>query len=188
MVIGVSGILVPAALLVEKRRRLISSSRAAGMTSRLAEMNWMRAWSSERAVSLSLALWMLPVVLGLALAIPLALLTGRRWGATLLRTPEDVAPPAVVARAAALQPEWEGKIAPGVARLLRDPRLMQAHRAMLPPARRPRLDPIDPVLVHARAKLDKVETLEDALAALPAPELAAVLGNRAALDRLCALR
>ena len=31
------------------------------------------------AVSLSLALWMLPVVLGLALAIPLALLTGRRW-------------------------------------------------------------------------------------------------------------
>ncbi len=31
------------------------------------------------AVSLSLALWMLPVVLGLALAIPLALVTGRRW-------------------------------------------------------------------------------------------------------------
>ena len=52
------------------------------------------------AVSLSLALWMLPVVLGLALAIPLALLTGRRWAGGLLRTPEDVAPPPVVARAA----------------------------------------------------------------------------------------
>ncbi len=41
-------------------------------------------------VSPSLALWMLPVVLGLALAIPLALLTGRRWsGGGLLRTPEE---------------------------------------------------------------------------------------------------
>lgn len=138
-------------------------------------------------VSVSLALWMLPVVLGLALAIPLALLTGRRLGATLLRTPEDGAPPAVVARAAALLHEWEDEIAPGVARLLRDPGVMQAHRAMLPPTPRPRLDPIDPVLVQARAKLDEVETLEDALTALPGPELAAVLGNRAALDRLCAL-
>ena len=57
-------------------------------------------------VSLSLALWMLPVVLGLALAIPMALTTSRRTGAGLLRTPEDVTPPPVVARARALQSEW----------------------------------------------------------------------------------
>ncbi|HET6196706.1 MAG TPA: glucans biosynthesis glucosyltransferase MdoH, partial [Acetobacteraceae bacterium] len=59
------------------------------------------------AVSLSLALWMLPVILGLALAIPLALLTGRRHAAGVLRTPEDLDPPPVVARATALQREWE---------------------------------------------------------------------------------
>ena len=62
------------------------------------------------AVSLSLALWMLPVVLGLALAIPLALLTGRRRAGGLLRTPEDVEPPSVVARAAALQREWQAAV------------------------------------------------------------------------------
>src|SRR5262249_52074151 len=61
-------------------------------------------------VSLSLALWMLPVVLGLALAIPLALLTDRRWGTGVLRTAEDVAPPRVVARAVALRREWESNI------------------------------------------------------------------------------
>ena len=94
---------------------------------------------------------MLPVVLGLALAIPLALLTGRRWSSGLLRTPEDLEPPPVVARAAALHREWQPAGAPDVARLLREPRLLAAHMAMLPPPRRPRLDPIDATLVLARA-------------------------------------
>jgi membrane glycosyltransferase len=139
------------------------------------------------AVSLSLALWMLPVVLGLALAIPLALLTGRHWAGGVLRTPEDIAPPAVVARALALQGEWQERAAPGVGGLLRDRALLEAHKAMLPPPRRPRIDPIDPVLVQARAKLDEAVTLDDALAALPAQELTAALGDAAALQRLCAL-
>ena len=139
------------------------------------------------AVSLSLALWMLPVVLGLALAIPLALLTGTRMAGGLLRTPEDVAPPAVVARAMALQHEWQQRTVPNVARLLRDRSLLEAHQAMLPPPRRPRLDPIDPVLVQARAKLEEAETLQDALNALQAPELTAVLGDAAALETLRAL-
>jgi membrane glycosyltransferase len=139
------------------------------------------------AVSLSLALWMLPVVLGLALAIPLALLTGARRAGGLLRTPEDVAPPAVVARALALHHEWQQREAPGVAQLLRDPSLLEVHKAMLPPPRRPRLDPIDPVLVQARAKLDEAETLEDALNGLQGPELTAILSNSAALETLRAL-
>ncbi len=139
------------------------------------------------AVSLSLALWMLPVVLGLALAIPMALLTGRRWPTGLLRTPEDATPPAVVARAAALYPEWHAAITPDVTRLFREPALLEAHMAMLPPARRPRVDPIDPVLVQARAKLDEAATLDDALAALPTTELTAALGNAAAVQRLCVL-
>ena len=54
-------------------------------------------------VSPSLALWMSPVVLGLALAIPLAALTaGATWrlpGSGLLRIPEETRPPEVLARA-----------------------------------------------------------------------------------------
>jgi membrane glycosyltransferase len=138
-------------------------------------------------VSLSLALWMLPVVLGLALAIPLALLTGRRWVAGLLRTPEDFDPPPVVARAASLQREWLAASLPNVARLLRDPLLLEMHKAMLPPQRRPRLDPLDGVIALARAKVEEAETLDDALAALSLPELAAALGDRASLERLAAL-
>ena len=139
------------------------------------------------AVSLSLALWMLPVVLGLALAIPLALLTGRRWSSGLLRTPEDQEPPPVVARAVALQREWQSAGATDVARLLREPRLLAAHMAMLPPPRRPRLDPIDATLVLARAKLEEADALDAAIAALSAPELTAALGDAAALRRLSAL-
>jgi membrane glycosyltransferase len=138
-------------------------------------------------VSLSLALWMLPVVLGLALAIPLALVTGRRWGGGILATPEDVAPPWVVARAAALQHGWKTTVTPGVARLFGDRVLLAAHKAMLPPPRRPRLDPIDATLLQARARLDESETLEDALATLSASELAAVLGDASAIEHLSAL-
>jgi membrane glycosyltransferase len=137
-------------------------------------------------VSLSLALWMLPVVLGLALAIPLVLMTGRRRNAGVLRTPEDVAPPPVVARAAALVPTWQF-VAPGVPGLLRDRTLLGAHMAMLPPARRRRLDPIDSIVVQARTTLDEAETLNDVLADVSAPELMAVLGDRAGMERLIAL-
>ena len=74
-----------------------------------------------------------------------------------------------------------------MAQLLRDPSLLEVHKAMLPPPRRPRLDPIDPVLVQARAKLDEAETLEDALNGLQGPELTAILSNSAALETLRAL-
>jgi membrane glycosyltransferase len=138
-------------------------------------------------VSVSLALWMLPVVLGLALAIPLVLLTGRRSSSGWLRTPEDVAPPPVVKRAASLLGEWETQVTPGITRLLSDRALLQAHLAMLPPPRRPRIDPIDPVLLQGRAKLEEAATLHDALAVLPAPELNAVLSNASALQALSRL-
>jgi membrane glycosyltransferase len=141
------------------------------------------AWT----ISLSLALWMLPVVLGLALAIPLALLTGRRRAAGLLRTPEDVEPPSVVVRATELQREWQAAVAPDVTQLLREPRLLGAHMAMLPPPRRPRIDPIDVTLVLARAKLEEADALDAAVTALSAPELTAALSDAAALRCLSAL-
>ena len=93
----------------------------------------------------------------------------------------------MVARAVALQREWQSAGATDVARLLREPRLLDAHTAMLPPPRRPRLDPLDATLVLARAKLEEADALEAAIAALSAPELTAALGDAAALRRLSAL-
>jgi membrane glycosyltransferase len=58
---------------------------------------------------------------------------------------------------------------------------------MLPAPRRPRVDPLDATLAMGRAKVEEAETLESALAALSTPELAAVLGDAAALQRLSAL-
>jgi membrane glycosyltransferase len=138
-------------------------------------------------VSVSLALWMLPVVLGLALAIPLALLTGRHSRSDLLRTPEDSTPPAVIQRAAALLREMRTEVSPGVPRLLGDRALLEAHKAMLPPPRRPRTDPIDPTLLLARAKLDEAETIDQALAILSSAELVSALGDASALHALADL-
>jgi membrane glycosyltransferase len=139
-------------------------------------------------VSPYLVLWMLPVVLGLVLAIPLALLTGdpsRR--AFLLRTPEGTTPPAVVARAGVLLREWQARALPGVRQLLGDSQLMRAHRAMLPLPRRPRIDPIDVTLLVAREKLAEAESLAEALAALAIPELASALADAPALEQLTVL-
>jgi membrane glycosyltransferase len=146
------------------------------------------------AVSPFLALWMLPVVLGLALAIPLAAVTAKRRAGLalrrigLLRIPEERQPPAVLARALALQREAAGPPGPsGVRRLLGDPVLLAAHRQMLPPARRPGLDPLDIPLVVGRARLAEAADLDAAWAALAPAERSAVLADDGALDRLVAL-
>jgi membrane glycosyltransferase len=136
-------------------------------------------------VSPYLALWMLPVVLGLAMAIPLALMTGHRSDrSVLLRTPEETMPPDVVAQAETLLHEWQAKPLIGVADMLRDPQLMQVHRAMLPPSRRPGVDPIDVTLLTARAKIEEAETLDAVFQQLSAQELAVALGDAPSLDRL----
>ncbi|MBW4093401.1 MAG: glucans biosynthesis glucosyltransferase MdoH, partial [Proteobacteria bacterium] len=133
-------------------------------------------------VSPFLFFWMSPVVLGLALAIPLAALTARRdvalRRAGLLRIPEEAHPPAELARASALYATLraeEAQAAVGVRLLFGDPRLLEAHRCMLPPGRRPGRDPIDVVQVMARAKLAEAGTLDQALAGLTPAERAAAL-------------
>jgi membrane glycosyltransferase len=147
-------------------------------------------------VSPYLALWMSPVVLGLALAIPLAALTGatapggalRRLG--LLRVPEEVRPPMALARAGELYSELkeaEGSTESAPDRLLRDPILVEAHRRMMPPPRRPGQDPIHVPLLIALAHIDEAETSTAAWNAMNREERAAALGNPQALDRLLAL-
>ena len=146
------------------------------------------------AVSPSLFLWMTPVLLGLTLAVPLAALTAEaapglllaRLG--LLRIAEEVAPPAILQRAAALIAEAERRAPADPWRmLLGDPVLLGAHRAMLPPARIPGHGPIDADLVLGLARLAEAPDLDAALDALSARERAAVLGNHEGLDRLARL-
>jgi membrane glycosyltransferase len=141
------------------------------------------------AVSSHLALWMLPVVLGLAMAIPLAALTARpQVGAALrrvglLRVPEETHPPDVLVRALELagQPDATPH---GVTRLLHDPMLLAAHRRMLPPARRSGPASIDSALAVARARLEAAETIEAALAAMRREEVLACLSDPRTLDEL----
>jgi membrane glycosyltransferase len=147
-------------------------------------------------VSPYLALWMLPVVLGLALAIPLAGFTAatgpgrafRRLG--LLRIPEEVLPPATLAKANTLYRDLtaiEGLEESGLDRLVRDPALVEAHRRMLPPPRRKGRDPIDVPLLIALTLIEEAETAAAAWATMSRLERAAALGNAQALDRLLAL-
>ena len=146
------------------------------------------------AVSPYLALWMLPVVIGLALAVPLAALTGRRsWGVGLrriglLRIPEEMQPPSVLVRAAALY--HEEAVEPDgddVTVLLRDPALLAAHRQMLPPGRRPGVDPLDVPLLTGTAKLAEADRLGAVWPTLSTSERVAVLSDRRGLEALFAL-
>jgi membrane glycosyltransferase len=147
-------------------------------------------------VSSYLALWMSPMVLGLALAIPLAALTAalapgtafRRLG--LLLTPEEVRPPAILATAGALYRELKETEEPtgsGLGRLVSDPILAEEHRRMLPPPRQKGQDPIDVPLLIALARIDEAETGVSAWNTMNREERAASLGNAEAFDRLLAL-
>jgi len=134
-------------------------------------------------VSPSLLLWMSPVVLGLALAIPMAAWTaGRGPGqalrrAGLLRIPEEQAPPAVLAEAERLQAQLQTAAIPAFRRLTSNARLLLAHTAMLPPPR-PRGGPFNPALLMGLAKLEEAPTLDAAAAVLTREEAAAVLADR----------
>ncbi|MDP9095838.1 MAG: glucans biosynthesis glucosyltransferase MdoH [Pseudomonadota bacterium] len=142
-------------------------------------------------VSLPLLLWMTPVVIGLALAIPLASFTSRRSAGAafarvgLLGTPEERSRLPVLARVTAAAAEYTVLPDP-VAALFTDPGLLAAHRAMLPPAHKPG-EPYDPALLVARAKLEDSGSFADARMLLTRSELAAALTDASCLDRLFAL-
>jgi membrane glycosyltransferase len=142
-------------------------------------------------VSPYLLAWMSPVVIGQALAIPLATLTGSgavggalaRVG--LLRIPEEVQPPPVLAMAEA-GADSLGRAPPvdALRRLHDDAALRAAHAAMLPPKK---LRSTDANLATGLAKLDETDSLQAAAALLTRAEKAAVLGSAAGLHRLMQL-
>jgi membrane glycosyltransferase len=144
-------------------------------------------------VSPYLALWMSPVVLGLALAIPLAVLAAaiapgsalRRLG--LLRIPEELRPPVEIARAGSLYRELKGTEASAESaftRLAGDPILAEEHRRMLPPLRRRGQDPLDVPLLIALARIDEADSGIAAWGAMSREERIAALCNLEAFDRL----
>jgi membrane glycosyltransferase len=141
------------------------------------------------AVSPSLLLWMLPVVVGLVLAVPLVMLTAstrvgeglRAMG--LLLIPEERQAPAVLARANELAASL-GIGNEDVAQLLRDADFQQAHLDMLenpPPRRR---GEVNVPLVVGMAKLADVVEREDLFALLHPQELFALLSHSPSAEKL----
>ncbi|WP_237442359.1 glucans biosynthesis glucosyltransferase MdoH [Saccharibacter sp. 17.LH.SD] len=147
------------------------------------------AWS----VSTALFLWMLPVLIGLLLAIPLVAFTSSRYigdetrKAGLLLIPEESHPPSIMRLAEAEEkespeiPHFEAFTA-----LRHDPFLRMMHRASLPPARQAG-DPINIPLLTGLLKLRESASLKEALRTLNTKEKAAVLANDEGMNLIMGL-
>jgi membrane glycosyltransferase len=141
---------------------------------------------SAYAVSLPLLFWMMPVILGLLLAVPIALLSssaGTKRAPRLFRTPEETAPPPVLARANQLA-TVSHRITCPLRELREDVALREAHLNNLsgwPPRRR---GEIDHRLAIARAKIEEATSFDEAAAFLNPAETFAVLNSPSILNAL----
>jgi membrane glycosyltransferase len=135
--------------------------------------------ASAFAVSLPLLLWMAPVIVGLLLCIPIALLTSKASNpnSRLFCTPEESAPPQILIRADELTRAAGVAIERPLLELRSDPRLLDAHLMNLPPDRSRSRGQINPHLAIARAKIEDAETLDEALSYLTSREEFAVLSS-----------
>lgn len=145
--------------------------------------------ASAFAVSVPLLLWMAPVILGLVLSVPIAMLSSRRSdpNSRLLRTPEQTAPPQVLIRANELAEARDETVACPLLALRNDASLLDAHLVNLSGERPRSRGQINPQLAIARAKIEDAETLDDALGYLTARELFAVLNSSRMLTTALAL-
>jgi membrane glycosyltransferase len=145
---------------------------------------------SAYAVSLPLLLWMAPVILGLLLAVPIAMLsstTGGKRASRLFGTPEQNAPPQVLIRANELANALHQAIACPLRELRNDRALREAHLRNLT-AQKPRnRGQIDPHLAMARAKIEDAESFGEALGYLDSRETFALLNSPAVLGLLLEL-
>jgi membrane glycosyltransferase len=145
---------------------------------------------SAYAVSLPLLLWMAPVIAGLVLAIPIAMLSSTvgpdLHRSALFITPEQTAPPKVLLRANELANMPHRAVFCPLRELRDDPDLLSAHLKSLRATPRIR-GRIDPHLVIARAKIEDAESFDEALGYFNAGETLAVLNSSAALQSLLQL-
>jgi len=145
--------------------------------------------ASAYAVSLPLLLWMTPVLIGLLLCVPIAMLSSRISdpASTLFRIPEEAAPPRVLVRAEEFATTaGEAAVSP-LLELLNDRELLESHLANLPDGGRRDRGQVDPHLAIARAKIEEAETFDEALGYLTAREIFAVLNSPMMLRALCAM-
>jgi len=141
-------------------------------------------------ISPFLFLWMLPVILGLTLSIPMAFLTARPgvgqalYKLGILLTPEEQNPPPILKRARYLfRSLRETKLPPAVQQLMADRRLLDLHLSMLPgmPQRK---DLLDADFVIGMARLEAAESASEIEETLSKAELLAILGNHRGVCRL----
>jgi membrane glycosyltransferase len=145
--------------------------------------------ASAFAVSLPLLLWMAPVIVGLLLCVPIAMLSskGSNPNSRLFRTPEETAPPQVLIRANELANASDEAVACPLLELRNEPRLLDAHLMNLPGDKPRNRGQINPHLAIARAKIEDAETFEEALGYLTARETFAVLNSPTMLRAVCAM-
>jgi membrane glycosyltransferase len=143
---------------------------------------------SAYAVSLPLLLWMAPVIIGLWLCVPIAMLSSSvsNRDAGLFRTPEQVAPPTVLIRANELA-NVRDEVGPPLLELYVDRQLLENHLSNLPGNKRRERGQIDPHLAIARAKIEDAETFDEALGYLTARETFAVLNSLTMLRAVCSM-
>jgi membrane glycosyltransferase len=146
--------------------------------------------ASAFAVSVPLLLWMAPVIAGLVLAIPIAMLSSRAGPdlrrSALFNTPEESAPPKVLLRANELADAPHRAGSSALQELRNDPDLLAAHLKSLRVTPRIR-GRIDPHLAIARAKIEDAESFDEALGYLNSRETFAVLNSMGVLQSLLQL-
>lgn len=146
---------------------------------------------SAYAVSLPLLLWMMPVILGLLLAIPLALRSSSASAgaaSSLFKTPEETSPPQVLRRANELANTLHRPVACPLLELRRDVDLREAHLDNLSGAKPRNRGEVDPHLAIARAKIEDAKTFDEAAAFLSPREKFAVLNSSTVLGALLDLQ
>ncbi|MGE9010659.1 glucans biosynthesis glucosyltransferase MdoH [Leptospira interrogans] len=146
---------------------------------------------SAYAVSLPLLLWMMPVILGLLLAIPLATLSSSASAgaaSSLFKTPEETSPPQVLLRANELANASHRAVSCPLLELRRDADLREAHLDNLSGPRPRNRGEVDPHLAIARAKIEDAETFDEAATFLSPRETFAALHSPAVLGALLDLR
>ncbi|MBR1237703.1 glucans biosynthesis glucosyltransferase MdoH [Bradyrhizobium sp. AUGA SZCCT0182] len=142
---------------------------------------------SAYAVSLPLLLWMMPVILGLLLAVPLATLSSSASAGAasgLFKTPEETSPPRVLLRANELASASHRAVSCPLLELRRDADLREAHLDNLSGPRPRNRGEVDPHLAIARAKIEDAETFDEAATFLSPREKFATLNSPAVLGTL----
>jgi membrane glycosyltransferase len=140
-------------------------------------------------VSLPLLFWMAPVIAGLLLCLPIAMISSGASGSNsrLFRTPEQTDPPQVLARANELMSVSARIAASPLLELREDSQLLENHLMNVRDYKQRKRGDVDTHLAVARAKIEDAETFEDVLDYLTEQETFAVLNSPMTLRSVVAI-